>query len=809
MPPCQRRPPTGPEDAVEVGVGQDARRDRGGRGARRTPRSAGSARCRTAASRPCSFPQCGRPPTSPAIDSSAANQGPGSLPRRNVRRRCRRCPGPTPSTAGCRRRRRRAPRPGTPSRQSLASCTRRSSAQHGRRASARGIAYSISRKRTRRRLTKTRCEWSVQVRAPSALADIRASGGTRAGTRRPAATTPAKAALARISSSHTARQRGSGREPLLQRDAGVALQQRHVGVREPVELDVVGRRHQLVEAARAPRSSVPGPSTARSANAGSACRVTAVTTPSAPSPTRAAANSSGCRSASQVEHRAGRRHQLEAADLRRQPAEPRARCRACRSRARRRCVCRSMSPRLVSDQPRRDELGVEPVQRRSRRRTVTRPSSLTRPDPGEPAQASWTSSGRPMPVKECPLPIGRTRRPGRRGGGERRRRPRRPSAGLHDRRRRRAGCRPSCATARGSSGSAGASVTRTLPPVGSGRTLLPGGTAHGQPVDQPVSRPARCAVMSAPRTRRRADAAAPAGPRDRGPRPAVRRPRPRRARRQRRRPGPAGGGQADPGGQQVGALPRRCCAGCSPGRASPASSPTPCPRRCGSPAATTRSATTSSSATRPPTARRCGASPADDARRGARHAHGRLRRAARPDRRRRRRPAGDRRCGSASTSTPRCGPPADGCTSASAARRCTPPTTPPRSPGRWPRGRASALVGLMAYEAQIAGVQDAPARRPLRGARRPRDAGGVGRASWPDAGPRSSPRSRPSPRWSSSTAAAPAASSARRPRTPSPRSPPARGCTAPRSSTGTGAFAARPADVLRRPGHAPAPHRAR
>ena len=51
------------------------------------------------------------------------------------------------------------------------------------------------------------------MRAPSALADIRASGGTSAGTRRPAATTPAKAPLARISSSHTARQRGSGASP--------------------------------------------------------------------------------------------------------------------------------------------------------------------------------------------------------------------------------------------------------------------------------------------------------------------------------------------------------------------------------------------------------------------------------------------------------------------------------------------------------------------------------------------------------------------------------------------------------------------
>ena len=53
-----------------------------------------------------------------------------------------------------------------------------------------------------------------------------------------------------------------------------------------------------------------------------------------------------------------------------------------------------------------------------------------------------------------------------------------------------------------------------------------------------------------------------------------------------------------------------------------------------------------------------------------------------------------------------------------------------------------ALVGLMAYEAQIAGVQDAPARPAAARARRPADAAAVGRASWPGGGPRSSPPSR-------------------------------------------------------------------
>ena len=56
-------------------------------------------------------------------------------------------------------------------------------------------------------------EWSVHDREPSVLADILARGGTSAGTRRPAATMPANAALATISSSQTARHRGNGESP--------------------------------------------------------------------------------------------------------------------------------------------------------------------------------------------------------------------------------------------------------------------------------------------------------------------------------------------------------------------------------------------------------------------------------------------------------------------------------------------------------------------------------------------------------------------------------------------------------------------
>ena len=52
-----------------------------------------------------------------------------------------------------------------------------------------------------------------------------------------------------------------------------------------------------------------------------------------------------------------------------------------------------------------------------------------------------------------------------------------------------------------------------------------------------------------------------------------------------------------------------------------------------------------------------------------------------------------------------------------------------------------ALVGLMAYEAQIAGVQDAPPGRPAARRRRPADAAAVRGRAGRAAGPRSSPRS--------------------------------------------------------------------
>ena len=96
------------------------------------------------------------------------------------------------------------------------------------------------------------------------------------------------------------------------------------------------------------------------------------------------------------------------------------------------------------------------------------------------------------------------------------------------------------------------------------------------------------------------------------------------------------------------------------------------------------------------------------------------------------------------------------------------------------------LVGLMSYEAQIAGLGDAP---PGQAAAQRRDPDRPTRVVPGTAGPpgRGGGR-RPAntPTWSSSTAAAPAAWPPPAPTPRSPRSPPDRGCTGRRCSTPTG-----------------------
>ena len=158
-------------------------------------------------------------------------------------------------------------------------------------------------------------------------------------------------------------------------------------------------------------------------------------------------------------------------------------------------------------------------------------------------------------------------------------------------------------------------------------------------------------------------------------------------------------------------------------RASAACSPSRCPRRCGS---TSTGSRTSSS--RYPTtdaaALAAAAGRPDDA-------DGRLRGPSR------RRAARRRAC--ASTSTRAGGRSAAGSASARAARRCA----RPRRPRRWrgPRcARGLVVDGLMAYEAQIAGVGDRPPGRPLLRRRGAGHAGRLGARAGRAGAPRSSPR---------------------------------------------------------------------
>ena len=195
---------------------------------------------------------------------------------------------------------------------------------------------------------------------------------------------------------------------------------------------------------------VPGPSTARSANAGTACSVTAVTTPRAPSPIRAAENTSGCRVGVAVEHLAGRRHELQAAHLGRQPAEPRPGA----VRAGRRGRPRSSAGRCPRDWSATSRAATSSAFNRCSGMpapTVTSPSSLTSTDPGEAAAGQLdvlgtADAGERVPAADRPYPAA-----GPRGLRSGRRRPRRRIRAARPRCRR-ARCRPSCASACGSRG---------------------------------------------------------------------------------------------------------------------------------------------------------------------------------------------------------------------------------------------------------------------------------------------------------------------------------------------------------------------
>ena len=239
-------------------------------------------------------------------------------------------------------------------------------------------------------------------------------------------------------------------------------------------------------------------------------------------------------------------------------------------------------------------------------------------------------------------------------------------------------------------------------------------------------------------TGRRVPRTWPGTPRPPRPGPAVRGGRPRGVARQRRGPDPPGRGQADPGGQQVGALPGAAGRGAG-GTGSRASWPSPCPRRCGWPRrglddivvaypSTDRAALSRLAAD--PTARaaitvmidRPISSTSSRSRRG------------------RGQPPRSRSAWTSTAPSPAVG---------GRIRRGAP--LPAAHPGarsrRWPGNGGPAgvrLAGLMAYEAQIAGVGDTPA-----GAARLRPGGPAmqrrSAPSWPRGAPRSWRRSQVAP----------------------------------------------------------------
>ena len=259
------------------------------------------------------------------------------------------------------------------------------------------------------------------------------------------------------------------------------------------------------------------------------------------------------------------------------------------------------------------------------------------------------------------------------------------------------------------------------------------------------------------------------------------------------------GGQADPGGDQVGALSWLLTA--RPGGAGLSRRP----RLTLAEALwlAERASTTSSSATRPPIARRCARWPPIPCSPSARHAHGRLRGAARPHR------------GGVGAQRPELRVCLDldaslrllGGRVHLGARR-SPVHTARAGARRWPEAIASA-PGLPAGRADGLRGPDRRGRRrragqPLRNARDPRHAEPSvrelreRRAAAVAAVRGGRPAGVRQRRRDGQRRAAPRA------RTRSPRSRPARGCTPQRCSTATAAFAPRPAaffalSVVRRP----------
>ena len=345
-------------------------------------------------------------------------------------------------------RRRRRTSTGKAARQSLASCTRRSSAS-----TAGGVGPRDRVLHLQETDPAAADEHAVRVVGPGAGAE---RPGRHAGQRRHQRRHPPsggddageRAVGEDLVVPHRppARQR---REPLVQRHPGVALQQRHVGVREPVELDVVGAR-----SCSSSKPSMRRGERARPLDGAQRERRHRLQRHGGDHAERAEADPGGGEDLGVPGRRRSRAPSPAASPApARAPAWPGRRTRApvpwvpvASAPA---TVCRSMSPRLVSDQPAADELGVQPVQRHpgaDRDQPVVGDLDQIR---RARSQTSWMSSGRPIAGERVaaadrphPPPGGRRPRSGPR-------RPRRPSRDARPRCRR-ARCRPSCASACGS-----------------------------------------------------------------------------------------------------------------------------------------------------------------------------------------------------------------------------------------------------------------------------------------------------------------------------------------------------------------------
>ena len=258
----------------------------------------------------------------------------------------------TRSTASCRRRRRPAPRPGTRCASRCARSARAPSrSASGNRRPRQGVLHLAEphRARSGEHLVRVVGVLPVAVDPGREPVDLR---GQRAARR----AEPGTSARARRSTSRAPRP--SCRRPTPDAAAGVAGQARvalrhhAVGVRPPVELEVVDGStraarevvEHLVESARDARPPC-------SRNAGTHCSVTSTRMPSAPSPSRTAGSSSAF---SLVADRAARCRRRSPARRRRSARRGRGsrrRCRACRCAVAPAMVCRSMSPMFSSARP--------------------------------------------------------------------------------------------------------------------------------------------------------------------------------------------------------------------------------------------------------------------------------------------------------------------------------------------------------------------------------------------------------------------------------------------------------------------------